>query len=192
MAIDKKLRTHLKKNKVTFEIVPHKKVYTAYDLAQTLGEKLDGITKTLLLQVKFPKVTKKKPGYYVVALPANMQADFNKIKKELNALKVELAPERVMKKLGIEPGTLPPVASLHKLELLLDKSLTRTKKILMRAGSLTESVRMNVKDLHKIEKPLVGVFGKKPAKKAPKKKPAKKKIAKKKSAKKKPAKKKKK
>lgn len=161
MAIAKKIAAHLKKNKIKFEIVPHKTVYTAYDLAATLGEKLDRIAKTLLLRVEFPKVTKKKPGYYVVALPASMQADFVKIKKQLGALKVELAPERVMKKLGIEPGTLPPLGSLHKLELLLDKSLSRVQTVLMRAGSLTESVRMNMKELHKIEKPLVGIFGKK-------------------------------
>lgn len=161
MAISKQVASHLKKHKVKFEIVPHKTVYTAYDLAATLGEKLDRIAKTLLLRVEFPKVTKKKPGYYVVALPASMQADFARIKKELGALKVELAPERVMKKLGIEPGTLPPLGSLHKLELLLDKSLSRVQQVLMRAGSLTESVRMNMKELYKIEKPLIGIFGKK-------------------------------
>lgn len=165
MSIPKKLLTHLKKNKVKFEIVPHKTVYTAYDLAATLGEKLDKVAKTLLLKVQFPKVTKKKPGYYVIALPANLQADFARIKKELGALKVELAPERVMKKLGIEPGTIPPIASFHKVELLLDRSLSRVKEILARAGSLTESVRVNMKDLHKLEKPLVGLFGKKPKRK---------------------------
>ncbi len=161
MSIPKKYLNHLQKNKISFEIVPHKKVYTAYDLAQTLGEKLDGVVKSLLLQIHFPKITKKKPGYYVVAVPAGMQVDFNQIKKELKALKVELAPERVMKRLKIEPGTLPPIASIHEFELLLDKSLMRAKNILMRAGSLTESLRMNVKDLHKIEAPLVGIFGKK-------------------------------
>lgn len=161
MAISKQIASHLKKNKIKFEIVPHKTVYTAYDLAATLGENLDRIVKTLLLRIEFPKVTKKKPGYYVVALPASMQADFGKIKKQLGALKVELAPERVMKKLGIEPGTLPPLGSLHKLELLLDKSLSRVQKILMRAGSLTESVRLNMRELHKIEKPIIGIFGKK-------------------------------
>lgn len=161
MSIPKNLLNHLKKNKVKFEIVPHKTVYTAYDLAATLGEKLDKIAKTLLLKVEFPKVTKKKPGYYVIAIPATMQADFVRIKKELGALKVELAPERVMKKLGIEPGTLPPVGSIHKLEVLMDKSLSRVKEILVRAGSLTESVRVRTKDLHTLEKPLIGIFGKK-------------------------------
>ena len=51
MSIPKKYLNHLQKNKISFEIVPHKKVYTAYDLAQTLGEKLDGVVKSLLLQI---------------------------------------------------------------------------------------------------------------------------------------------
>ncbi len=165
MSIPKNIINHFKKNKIKFEIVSHKKVYTAYDLAATLGEKLNTIAKTLLLKVEFPKVTKKKAGYYVVAIPADMQADFARIKKELGALKIELAPERIMKKLGIEPGTLPPVGSIHKLEMLMDKSLSRVGRVLVRAGSLTESMRVRVKDLHAVEKPLVGIFGKKAKKK---------------------------
>ncbi len=165
MSIAKTLLRHLKKNKIRFEIVPHKTVYTAYDLAATLGKKLDQVVKSLLLKVEFPKITKKKPGYYIIALPASLQADFNRIRRELAALKVELAPERVMKKLGIEPGALPPLGSFHKLEMLVDKSLTRVREVLVRAGSLTESLRLNVKDWHRLEKPLVGLFAKKAKKK---------------------------
>lgn len=159
MAVPKTITKHLESKKIKFEIVPHRTVFTAYDLAQTLGEKLDSIAKTLLLKVEFPKLTKKEPGYYILAVPASYQADFKKVKKVLKALKVELAPEQVMKKLGIEPGTLTPFGSMHKVELLLDKSLGSVRDVLVRAGSHTESIRMKVKDLHKLEQPMVGSFG---------------------------------
>ncbi|MBI4280930.1 YbaK/EbsC family protein [Candidatus Uhrbacteria bacterium] len=160
MTTPKKIISHLKKNKIKFEIVPHRTVYTAYDLAQTLGEKLDRIVKTLLIKVEFPKVQKKKAGYYIIALPAHYQADFQKVKKALKAAKVGLAPERVMKRLGIQPGAITPFRSIHKLELLLDRSLTKAKEVLVHAGSHTESLRMKIKDLHRLEKPLMGIFGK--------------------------------
>lgn len=63
MAVAKPLLSYLDKADIKYEIVPHKKVYTAYDLAQTLGEKLDGIAKTLLVRVELPKVDKKGKHY---------------------------------------------------------------------------------------------------------------------------------
>lgn len=159
MPVPKKLTSHLQKHKIKFEIVPHKTVYTAYDLAQTLGEKLDKIAKTLLLRIEFPKLQKKRAGYYILAIPASYQADFKKIKKALKAAKVGLAPERVFRRLGLEPGAVPPLASLHKLELLLDRSLADLKDVLVRAGSHTESIRLKIKDLHKLEKPHIASYG---------------------------------
>ncbi len=171
MAASKKILTHLKAGKTKFEVVEHKKVYTAYDLAQTLGEKLDKIAKTLLVEVDLPKVQKKGKNYFVVVLPASYRLDLLKLKKELKAKSAALAPERIMKKLGIEPGELTPFGSLHKLEVLLDKALLKAKEALVSAGSLTDSVRVKVKDLHKLEKARLISAGKKSsAKKKGKKK----------------------
>lgn len=165
----KKLTNHLEKHKIVFEMVPHRTVYTGYDLAQTLGEELSKIAKTLLLKIEFPKVQKKKPGYYILAVPASYQADLKKIKKIMKAVKVEMAPARVMSRLGLEPGSISPFASLHGLELLMDRSLAKLQKVLVRAGSHTESLRVKVKDLHKLENPILGSFGVKGKKKAKKK-----------------------
>ena len=115
MAVPKKIQNHLSKHHIKFEIVPHRTVYTAYDLAQTLGLKLETIAKTLLLKVAFPKLTKKKPDYYILAISASYQTDFMEVQKVLKAAKVELAPERIMKALNIKPGTLTPFGSMHKI-----------------------------------------------------------------------------
>lgn len=167
-SISKKLINHLEKHGIKFEIVSHRKVYTGYDLAQTLGEELAKIVKTLLLKIEFPKVQKKKDGYYILAVPASYQADFQKIKKAMKAARVQLANTVALKRLGLEAGSVSPFASLHKVELLLDKSLLNLQKVLVRTGSHTESLRVKVKDLHKLEQPLVAVFGSRPKKKAKK------------------------
>lgn len=160
MSIPKTLKKYLDGKKVKYAIIPHKKVFTAYDLAQTLGHELDKIAKTLLLRVELPQL-KKQGKYVIVAVPASYRADLERIKKTLKASKVEIAAERALKKVGIEPGALSPFANYHKLELLMDKTLLKTKDAIVRAGSLTESIRVAVKDLHKLEGATVGTFGSK-------------------------------
>lgn len=162
MSIPKPVIAHLKKNKVVFEVVPHKTVYTAYDLAQTLGEQLENIAKTLLVKVELPKIEKKGTRFYMVAVPASYRVDLNAIKKYLKAIKVELAKEKEMSKLGMLPGAGTPFVSMYKdVGLLMDHSLARVSKALVRAESFTDSLRLKMKDLIKSEGALVGKVGSK-------------------------------
>lgn len=158
MAVAKPLLKYLDKAEIKYEIVPHKKVYTAYDLAQTLGEKLDGIAKTLLVKVELPKVD-KKGKHYILVIPASYRANFQKIKKQLKAKKVEMALEKNLKKLGVEPGAITPFGGYHKLEVLMDKALLKTQKALVSAGAHTEALRVKVKDLREVENMTLGQFG---------------------------------
>ena len=158
MAVAKPLLKYLDKAEIKYEIVPHKKVYTAYDLAQTLGEKLDGIAKTLLLKVELPSM-KNKGKHYILVIPASYRANFQKIKKQLKAKKVEIAMEKTLKKLKLNPGAITPFGGYHKLEILLDKALLKTQKALVSAGAHTEALRVKVKDLHAKEGATLGQFG---------------------------------
>jgi prolyl-tRNA editing enzyme YbaK/EbsC (Cys-tRNA(Pro) deacylase) len=162
MAIPKRVLAHLKKTKMKFEVVPHKTVYTAYDLAQTLGEKLENIAKTLLIKVELPKVEKKAPRYYMVAVPASYRIDLRAIQKYLKALKVELAKEKEMAKLGMLPGAGTPFVSMYKdVGLLMDHALARVSHGLVRAESFTDSLRVKIKDLIRSEQALVVKVGSK-------------------------------
>ncbi len=160
MSIPKEVKKYLEKKGVKYEIVPHRKVFTAYDLAQTLGENLDKVAKTLLLSVELPEI-KAKGKYYIVAVPASYKVELDRVKKTLRATNVNIASEKMMKNLGIEPGALSPFAALHNLELLFDKALLKSKDVFVRAGSLTESIKLRSRDLHKLETALSGIFGKK-------------------------------
>jgi prolyl-tRNA editing enzyme YbaK/EbsC (Cys-tRNA(Pro) deacylase) len=174
MPIPKPVIAHLKDKNISFEIVPHKTVYTAYDLAQTLGEKLENIAKTLLVKVELPKITKEKPRFYVVAVPASYRIDLKAVQKFFKAVKAELATEKEMAKLGMLPGAGTPFVSMYKdVGLLVDKSLAKVGKGLVRAESFTDSLRLKIKDLVKSEEALIAKIGSKG--KMPKKtKPAKK------------------
>ena len=153
MAISAKVARHLEKNKVPHEIVKHKKVYTAFDLARTLDEKFERIAKTLLVRAD--------KRYVVVTIPAHYRLDMGKLKRFLKAKEVKIANEPMIKKvLNLRPGAIVPFATLHKLESVLDQSLRKAKEIIVGAGSFTDSLRMKVKDLEKLEKPSVADIGK--------------------------------
>lgn len=151
MAIPKRILNALGKHKVKYRVLPHKTVYTAYDLATTLGEDLKKVAKTLLVRAD--------RRYVLVVLPAHYRLDLEKLAKILKAKAVSIAPESAIKKLRMTPGTTPPFGSLVDLEVALEKGLTTVGDIIVRAGSLTESLGIKVKDFVKMEAPILGAFG---------------------------------
>ncbi len=149
MALPKKLETYLKTNKVPHEVVAHRTVFTAYDLAATLKEKLENIGKTLLV--------KADKRFVLVVLPANRRLDIPKLKKAIAAKVVSIAKEKDMvRELNVKPGAITAFGALHKLEVFADAALARASKILVGTGSFTESVRMKARDFFKLENPKTG------------------------------------
>lgn len=150
MAIAKNLEKLLKQNKIKYEAVEHRKVYTAFDSAETQDLKLAEVAKAVLL--------KGKKNLYLAVLPAGNNCDFKALSK-LADDKVSMAKEKdIEQKLKTKVGLLAPFGSLFKLPVLLDKKLLKNKKINLPAGSYTESVVMNIKDYIKLENPTQGNF----------------------------------
>lgn len=153
MPIPKKLITYLDQNKIKYDIVEHRTVYTAFDLANTLKLKLSEIAKTLVI--------KADKDYYLVVLPAHYRLELTKLKKVLSAKKISIANENVMQKVfKVKPGAITPFGTIHKTQVVIDKSLLKSPKVLMGSGSFNESVAMKVEDFTKLEEPIEGIFGK--------------------------------
>ncbi|MEJ0020953.1 MAG: YbaK/EbsC family protein [Candidatus Doudnabacteria bacterium] len=148
--ISKNLEKLLKATKIKYEVIEHKKVFTAFDSAETQHEKLSEVAKAVLL--------KGKKNLYLAVLPAGNNCDFKALGK-LADDKVSMAKEKdITVKLKTKIGLIPPFGSLFKIPLLLDKKLLKNKQINLPAGSYTESVIMNVKDYVKLETPVTGNF----------------------------------
>lgn len=148
--IAKNLEKLLKLNKVKYEVVEHKKVFTAFDAAATQDLKESEVAKAVLL--------KGKKNLYLAVLPAGNNCDFKALGK-LAGDKLSMAKEKdINTKLKTKIGLIPPFASLFKLPLFIDKKLLKNKKINLPAGSYTESVVMSVKDYLKLENPVQGSF----------------------------------
>lgn len=154
MKIPVKITKYLQKKKIPHEVVPHRRVFTAYDLGQTLKVQLEDIAKTLL--VRTDKL------YQLIVVRASDRLDLKKLQALLQAKKVSIAREQDMaREMKVQPGALTPFGGAHKLPVVLERSLLKTKQVLFGSGSFEHSIRMKVKDFIISESPLVGVFGQK-------------------------------
>jgi Ala-tRNA(Pro) deacylase len=150
MAIAKNLEKLLKNNTIKYEVVEHRKVFTAFDAAATQDLETKEVAKAVLL--------KGKKNLYLAVLPAGNNCDFKALSK-LTQDKVSIAKEKdIAKNINAKIGLIPPFGSLFELPVFIDKKLLKNKKINLPAGSYTESVILNVKDYLKLEKPIEGSF----------------------------------
>ena len=142
MAIPKKITNFLEKHSINYEILEHKTVYTAFDMAQTMKKKLSQIAKTLAL-----KVDKK---HILVVVPADRKVNFEKLKKLLKAKKIEIVKEIDMVKVfKTKKGNLLPFGTFYKVPVFIDKALLKTKVIIASGGSYTGSLKLKAMDLLK-------------------------------------------
>ena len=140
MAIPKKVTNFLEKHNINHEILEHKTVYTAYDAAQTMKEKISNITKTLAL-----KIDKK---YALVIVPADRRLDLEKLKKRLGVKKLSIVKEIDIEKIfKIKTGKLLPFGTFHNVPVYVDDILLKSKAIIVSSGTHTESLRLKAKDL---------------------------------------------
>ncbi|MCK4554404.1 YbaK/EbsC family protein [Candidatus Parcubacteria bacterium] len=153
-----KLVKYLDKHGVKHEILEHKTVYTALDVAATMKKKLNEIAKSLLV--------KADKDYYLALLPADYNLDFKKLGKCIGVqtgkkVKVVKIPgEKIMESaLKIKAGAMSGFGGLHKLPVYADKGLTKVKKAIFASGSFNHSVEMAVRDFIKLEKAILGNFG---------------------------------
>jgi Ala-tRNA(Pro) deacylase len=162
--IPKKLLDYLENNKIKYEVIEHKTVYTAMDVAATQHLKPEQVVKTLVMKLD--------KDYALACLPANKNLDKAKFKKVVNGWrkkigekavgKIDFAKEAWMKKniLG-KVGATPPFGKLLGLPLFVDSAVLRNPKIVVNAGDYDYSLRLTSKAFVKLEEPVKGVFGKK-------------------------------
>lgn len=160
--IPKKLQTYLNKTATAAEAVTHRTVYTAYDLAQTTGIKLEHIAKTILVKIE-PPYGGTGAKHIIAVLPASHQLDLKKLKEILRAKKISIADERVMSKLfKIKAGAITPFSAMHgNAPVFIDRALFKAKKIMARSGSFTDSLFVRPKDFIRVSGGSLASFAKK-------------------------------
>ncbi len=160
--ISKKLIDYLDKNKYKYEIIKHRTTYTSWDTAQTEKVKPQEVVKTLVMKVD--------KDWFVAALPSNRNLEKKSLLKTINSKtgkeenkkfkKIDFADEKWLKKnikIG-KLGSIPPFCELLKREIYFDKILLKNKKIYLNSGEYDASIRVNLSQYLKNEKPILGSF----------------------------------
>ena len=149
--IPNKVINYLQKNQVKFEVVKHRQVFTAHDLAMTLHLQHSQIAKSLLM--------KADSDFILAILPADKNLVMEKLEKLAKAKKISMPKEKVMKeKFKVKPGALPAFGGLYKLSVFVDQLILKEKKILLSPGSFVESILMSPKDYISLEQAILGSF----------------------------------
>lgn len=154
MAISKKIKTYLDKNKVKYATMKHKEAFTAQEIAAAQHIPGKQVVKTVLI--------KADDKYILAVLPAVHMVNFDSLKKVLKAKKVSLASEDDISKLipDFEVGAMPPFGSMFDLPVYADSLLKEDKDIVFNAGSHTDMIKIKYKDFEKLANPVIGEFGK--------------------------------
>jgi Ala-tRNA(Pro) deacylase len=144
MAIPQKIISFLEKNKVKYETIKHRTVYTAFDKAATLKVKPNSIVKTLVIKLD------REPA--LVLIPANKNLDKNKFRKVARLKKLDFASEKLIKNKikGVKVGAIPPFGDLWNLPTFSDRGLFKNPKIIINSGDYNFSIKISPAAIKKL------------------------------------------
>ena len=153
--LSKTLKTFLDKNKIRYELIEHRTVYTALDKAATLKVKPAIVGKTVIVSLN-------RKNHAIGLIPASKNLDkqkvltaFNKLRqksKEKKYKKIDFADEKWMKAniKGVKLGATPPFGAFYKLPFFIDASLAKQSKIIINAGEYELSLKLSPDGLIKL------------------------------------------
>ena len=153
MAVPSKLKAFFTKAKIKVSSQRHPVAYTAQEIAAAQHVSGKQLAKCVLV--------KTDKGFALAVLPAVQLIDFDKLKKILKVKTLTIAKEADIKASfpGIEVGAMSVFGSYAGVPTVLEKTLTALKDLVCNAGTHTDTIKVKLKDLERVEKPKIGVFG---------------------------------
>jgi Ala-tRNA(Pro) deacylase len=146
------IRAYLQESGVHFRELHHEPTRTSEESARVRGEELRNGGKAILLKVD--------NVFKLFVLSAARKLDSSKVKQHFGVKRLRFATrEELLELTGLEPGSIPPFGSpIFDMELFVDSSITENDRIAFNAGSLTDSIIMNVKDYLRLAVPVIFDF----------------------------------
>ena len=147
-----RIRALLSENNVSFRELHHGPTRTSEESARVRGEELRNGGKAMLLKVD--------QTFRLFVLSAARKLDSSRVKDHFSVKRLRFATEDELLDLtGLEPGSIPPFGPpLFDIELFVDKSIMENERIAFNAGSLTDSIIMNVEDYVRLARPVIFDF----------------------------------
>jgi len=144
MKIPQKLSKFLSTNKIKFEEIKHRQVFTGLDKAATLRVKPNLVAKTLVMR--------SGKDLVMAVLAAHRNLDKKKFAKASKLKNPDFVSERLMKTkfAGFKVGALPPFGPIFKIPFLIDRRLLKEILIFVSAGNYETSLKISPKILEKL------------------------------------------
>ena len=141
-----RVRNFIKKYNSSLDIIVLKKTAkTAKDAAEALNCNVGAIVKSLVLRAE--------NDFILCLVAGDKKCSLNKVKKIIEKKDVCMADaEQVKNQTGFSIGGVSPVAHTNKLDIFVDKSLSRFTEIFAAAGHPNCVFKINFNDIIKITK----------------------------------------
>ncbi len=152
MPIPWTLKTHLDREHVHYDILPHSQTFRALAVAQTLHVPEHEMAKVVIVKVK--------EQFAATVLPATAKVDVQRLRKLFGTHRIRLATEEEIARLfpDCEVGAMPPLGTLYGLPVYVDRSLTDDEEIVFEGGTHSEAIRMRYWDFAALVFPVVAEF----------------------------------
>jgi Ala-tRNA(Pro) deacylase len=146
------IRDWLQQEVVAFREVHHAPTRTSEESALARGEELRIGGKALLIKVD--------AHFRLFVLSADRKLDSAAIRTHFQAKRTRFAsPEELLQLTGLVPGSVPPFgAPILPFPLYTDPSVFENQRIAFNAGSLTDSIIMDIQDYRRLAKPEIFSF----------------------------------
>lgn len=149
MAINARLLELLGRERVRYEVVPHRQTVRTHEAAQAVHVAGRHVAK--------PVVVRDAAGMdFLVVLPAPWHVDRHLLQRVTGRTGVTIEDEAELKRLfpDCEIGAMPPVGHLYGLQMYVDPCLIEEQDdIWFQAGNHEELVHMSVEDFARVAAP---------------------------------------
>ncbi len=147
-----RIKGYLKENSIQFKEIHHEPTRTSAESAKARGEDISIGGKAILLKIS--------DSFHLFVLSASRKLDSSKVKRYFKVKRLRFAtPEELLKLTGLVPGSVPPFGKpIIGLDLYVDESIVENDRIAFNAGTLTDSIVMDVEDYLKTATPIVFDF----------------------------------
>lgn len=152
MAISKKLKKYLDKEKIEYKTKNHDRVITAQEVAESIHVPGKELAKSIVIR--------DGDKYHLFVLPATKSVDFSQVRKLLNTHHVDLADEADFETMfsDCELGAMPPFGNIYGLETFVDQELKEDEDIAFNAGTHSDVILMHFSDFDSLVHPTYASF----------------------------------
>jgi Ala-tRNA(Pro) deacylase len=144
-----RLEQYLREREITYEMQHHPLAYTAQEVAAS--EHVPG------KELAKPVIVITDDRSVMVVVPASRNIQVNRLANAVGASQARLAEEKEFESLfpDCEVGAIPPFGNLYGMDVYVDQSLAEDERIVFRAGTHMDTMRMKYADFARLVDPIV-------------------------------------